>query len=121
MRLESRVELTTGGPSGSGEATAELFAEEGARVAVVGRNIERGEALAEQIRSSGGEALFVQADVRKADDCREAVERTVAAFKWLEILFNNAGVYAANDAVGCSEEEWDAQVDSSLKGAFLRS
>ena len=121
MRLDNRVALITGGTSGIGEATAELFAEEGARVAVVGRNDERGEAVAERIRSNGGEALFVQTDVRKAEECREAVDRTVDAFERLDILFNNAGVYAANDAVGCSEEEWDAQVDTSLKGAFLMS
>jgi NAD(P)-dependent dehydrogenase (short-subunit alcohol dehydrogenase family) len=121
MRLEKRAALITGGTSGIGEATALLFADEGARVAVVGRSIERGEAIADRIRTNGGDAIFVQTDVRKADDCRNAVDLTVGAFGRLDVLFNNAGTYVANDTVGCSEEEWDDQVDTSLKGTFLMS
>jgi NAD(P)-dependent dehydrogenase (short-subunit alcohol dehydrogenase family) len=121
MRLENRGALITGGTSGIGEATALLFAEEGAKVSVVGRNVERGDAIADRIRSSGGDAIFVQADVRKADECRNAVELTTRAFGRLDVLFNNAGSYYANDTVGCSEEEWDDQVDTSLKGTFLMS
>jgi NAD(P)-dependent dehydrogenase (short-subunit alcohol dehydrogenase family) len=121
MRFQGRAALITGGTSGIGEATAGLFAEEGARVAVAGRSAERGEVIAERIRSDGGDAIFVRTDVRKAEECRGAVERTVGAFGRLDVLFNNAGVYVANDAVGCSEEEWDDQVDTSLKGAFLMS
>jgi NAD(P)-dependent dehydrogenase (short-subunit alcohol dehydrogenase family) len=121
MRLAHRTALITGGTSGIGEATCLLFGQEGAKVAVVGRSAERGERVTERIRSDGGEALFVSADVRKAEDCRNAVERTVDAFGRLDVLFNNAGTYYANDAVGCTEEEWDDQVDTSLKGAFLMS
>ena len=121
MRLENRAALITGGTSGIGAATCVLFGKEGAKVAVVGRNAERGERVAEDIRSDGGEAVFIAADVRRGDDCRNAVDRTLEAFGQIDILFNNAGTYHANDAVGCSEEEWDDQVDTSLKGAFLMS
>ena len=121
MRLENRAALITGGTSGIGEATAQLFAEEGAKLAIVGRNAERGEAIADRIRSSYGGAIFVQADVRRADECRNAVDRTTSEFGRLDVLFNNAGTYVANDTVGCSEEEWDDQVDTSLKGTFLMS
>jgi NAD(P)-dependent dehydrogenase (short-subunit alcohol dehydrogenase family) len=121
MRLSDRVALITGGTSGIGEATAVLFASEGAKVAVVGRSEERGEAVAGRIRASGGEAIFVAADVRRSGDCLRAVDRTVEAFGDLDLLFNNAGVYRENDALGCSEDEWDTQVDTSLKGAFLMS
>jgi len=121
MRLEDRTALITGGTSGIGEATSWLFGKEGASVAVVGRNTERGKSVAKRISDAGGTAIFVQADVRKSDDCRTAVERTIETFGRLDILFNNAGTYSVNDVVGCTEEEWDDQVDTSLKGTFLMS
>jgi NAD(P)-dependent dehydrogenase (short-subunit alcohol dehydrogenase family) len=121
MRLDGKTALITGATSGIGEATAIMFAEEGASVAVVGRDADRGHAVEEVIRSAGGKATFVQADVRRADDCHRAVGETIEQFGRLDVLFNNAGVYVANDTLGCSEEEWDAQVDTSLKGAFLMS
>jgi NAD(P)-dependent dehydrogenase (short-subunit alcohol dehydrogenase family) len=121
MRLAGKAAVITGATAGIGEATAVLFAQEGASVAVLGRDADRGHAVEERIRSSGGQAVFVRADVRRADDCQRAVGETLDAFGRLEVLFNNAGVYVANDALGCSEEEWDAQVDTSLKGAFLMS
>ena len=121
MRLAGKAALITGATSGIGEATAILFAEEGAGVAVIGRDAERGHGVEEKIRSAGGQATFVRADVRRADDCERAVGETVGAFGRLDVLFNNAGTYVANDVIGCSEEEWDEQVDTSLKGTFLMS
>lgn len=119
MRLGNRVALITGGTSGIGRATAVLFAEEGARVAITGRSRERGREIEAELQRRGFECLFVQADVRCSRDCERAVEETVAAFGGLHVLFNNAGVFIANDVVACTEEEWDLQVDTSLKGAFL--
>jgi len=121
MRLENRAALVTGGTSGIGEATCLLFGREGASVAVVGRNTERGKSVAKRISDAGGNAIFIQADVRKSDDCRTAVDRTLETFGRLDVLFNNAGSYYQNDVVGCTEQEWDDQVDTSLKGTFLMS
>ena len=121
MHLNDKVALITGGTSGIGRATATLFAREGAAVAITGRNEERGREVVAEIERGGGRAIFVRADVRLAEDCRRAVEETVAAFGRLDVLFNNAGVFVANDTIDCSEEEWDLQVDVSLKGAFLMS
>jgi len=121
MRLENRAALVTGGTSGIGEATCLLFGREGASVAVVGRNTERGKSVAKRISDAGGDAIFIQADVRKSDDCRTAVDRTLETFGRLDVLFNNAGSYYQNDVVGCTEQEWDDQVDTSLKGTFLMS
>jgi len=121
MRLANKVALITGGTSGIGEATAVLFAKEGAKVAITGRNEKRGHAVTEQITEDGGQAIFIRTDVRKADDCRRAVDETVRTFGRLDVLFNNAGVFYAHTALACSEEEWDEQLDINLKGAFLMS
>jgi NAD(P)-dependent dehydrogenase (short-subunit alcohol dehydrogenase family) len=121
MRLHNKVALITGGTSGIGEATALLFAQEGARVAITGRNSERGQSVVRKIKSAGGQAIFSQCDVRSAEHCRRAVEETLQAFGRLDILFNNAGVYYPNTALDCTEEEWDLQIDINLKGTFLMS
>lgn len=121
MRLEGRIALITGGTSGIGRGTAELFAREGARVAITGRNAERGQDVVRAITSVGGIAIFVEGDVRRADDCRRAVDETLHAFGRLDVLFNNAGVYVPRTVPECSEEEWDETIDVSLKGAFLMS
>src|SRR5205085_9639383 len=121
MRLDGKTALITGGTSGIGKATALLFAQEGAKVALTGRNTDRGDEVAEEIRANGGAALFIRGDVRSAEECRAAVEATVSEFGGLDVLVNNAGVYYPGDAVSCTEEEWDEQVDSSLKGTFLMS
>lgn len=121
MRLKDKVALITGGTSGIGEATAVLFAAEGAKVAITGRNDARGAALVERIERNGGKAIFIRADVSVADDCRRAVDDTVRAFGRLDVLFNNAGVFYPQTALECSEREWDEQIDVNLKGTFLMS
>ncbi len=121
MRLENRVALITGGTSGIGTATAKLFAREGAKVAITGRNAERGAEVVADIEVSGSQALFIQSDVRFAEQCKDAVDKTLERFGKIDVLFNNAGVFHPKTVVECSEEEWDETIDSSLKGAFLMS
>src|SRR5260370_717075 len=121
MRLKDRVVLITGGTSGIGEATALLFSREGASVAITGRNQERGQAVVQQVKEQGGDALFIRADVSLSADCRPAGDETVRAFGRLDILFNNAGVFYPQTAIECSEQEWDEQIDVNLKGTFLMS
>jgi len=121
MRLANKVALVTGGNSGMGRATAKLFAQEGAKVAIIGRSESRGRQVVDEIGRDGGKAIFVKADVRLAEDCRRAVDATVDGFGRLDILFNNAGVLYPNTVPDCSEEEWDLTIDVSLKGTFLMS
>lgn len=121
MRLEGKVALITGGTSGIGSATAIRFANEGAAVAITGRNAERGEQVVQEIVANGGDAIFIRSDVRIAEDCREAVEQTLERFGKIDVLFNNAGVFHPKNIPDCTEEEWDETIDSSLKGAFLMS
>ncbi len=121
MRLVGKVALITGGTSGIGSATAARFADEGASVAITGRNAERGEQVVQDIVENGGEALFIRSDVRSAEDCRQAVDQTLERFGKIDVLFNNAGVFHPKSIPDCTDEEWDETIDSSLKGAFLMS
>jgi NAD(P)-dependent dehydrogenase (short-subunit alcohol dehydrogenase family) len=121
MKLADKVAIITGGNSGIGKATAELFAREGARVCITGRDEKRCREVVAEINKAGGQAIFVIADIRFPDECRKTVEATLEAFGKVDILFNNAGVYFADNAINCSEEEWDLTIDINLKGTFLMS
>lgn len=121
MRLKDKVAVITGGTSGIGKATALLFTQEGARVAITGRSLERGDEVVQRIRNSRGEAIFLRADVSSASDCQRVVDETLRAFGHTDILFNNAGVFYPQTALECSEHEWDQQIDVNLKGTFLMS
>ncbi|KUZ72485.1 short-chain dehydrogenase [Burkholderia ubonensis] len=119
-RLQEKAVIVTGGSSGIGRAAALLFAREGARVAIASRRIEEGLAVVEEIRSAGGDAMFVKTDVSRAEDCANAVARTVSEFGRLDVAFNNAGVEAFGKAVADTDEaSWDFVVDINLKGVFL--
>src|SRR5882672_10543696 len=85
------VVLITGALTGIGRATAVAFAKKGARVVIAGRRDEAGNALAEELRSFGSEAEFINADVRKEDDVSALVDKTVERFGRLDVAVNNAG------------------------------
>ena len=121
MRLSNKVALITGGTSGIGEATAVLFANQGAKIVITGRSGERGKAVVARVAKNGGQATFVHADVSKAVDCRRSVDETLRTFDRLDILFNNAGVFYPHTVVDCTEDEWDLQMEINLKGTFLMS
>jgi NAD(P)-dependent dehydrogenase (short-subunit alcohol dehydrogenase family) len=121
MRLQDKVALITGAASGIGRSASLLFAREGAKVAVVDLSEAKGQEVVDAVKAEGGEAIFVRADVSKAADCQAMVAKTEAAFGRLDILFNNAGVFEADDGsvLDTSEEVWDRVIDINLKGVFL--
>src|ERR1700676_33210 len=89
--MSNQVVLITGGLTGIGRAAAVAFAKQGAKVVVAGRRDEAGKALVKELRSFGSEAEFINADVRKEDDVRALVDKTVARFGRLDVAVNNAG------------------------------
>jgi NAD(P)-dependent dehydrogenase (short-subunit alcohol dehydrogenase family) len=89
--MSNPVVLITGALSGIGRAAAVAFAKKGAKVVVAGRRDEAGKALVKELRSFGSEAEFINADVRKEDDVRALVDKTVARFGRLDVAVNNAG------------------------------
>lgn len=124
MKLSQQVALISGGNRGIGFATARLFVEEGARVALIGRDEEAGQAALTALAAVAApdRACFVHADVTRAADCERAVAETVSAFGRLDILFNNAGIILRNRTVeNTTEEEWDVSMDTNCKSIFLLS
>ena len=119
-RLESKVALITGAGSGFGRATSLLFVKEGAKVVVVDWVAEGGKETVKMIEDSGGEALFVQADVSKTKDVKGMIDKAVGNYGQLDILYNNAGVGGTKgDVTEISEEGWDRSLDIKLKGSWL--
>ena len=92
MRLEGKVAIITGAASGIGQATALLFAKEGATVVVADLDEAGGNAVVEQINSDGGEAMFVHTDVTEAADVQAMIKSTIDAYGKLDVMFNNAGI-----------------------------
>lgn len=119
MRLQHKVAIITGGTSGIGRASCEVFAKEGAKVVVAGQNEERGEAVVETIRKNGGEAIFVRVDVSQEDQVDAMVEATVAHFGRVDILFNNAFWYKVAPALELSLDDWRRTIDVTLTGTFI--
>ena len=123
MRLESKVALITGGGSGIGRACAEMFAREGAKVAVSDISLERAQATTQFVTSHGGEAIAISGDVSVGDDAQNMVSATVEKFGKVDVLVNSAGVSARNAMPkGSSPEEvWDKVIDVNLKGTYMVS
>ncbi len=103
-RLENKVAVITGATSGIGEATARLFAREGASVVVAGRNVEKGEAIAGEI---GDKAIFHRADVTSEAEIEALIDAAIGRFGRLDCLFNNAGAPVAGEIATVTEENFD--------------
>ena len=100
LGLKNKVALVTGGTSGIGAAVVRLLAEEGARVAFVGRDESAAAALASELSKAKRDNLFVKAELSREADCEQCVQQTLSKFSALDIVINNAG---ANDAVGLEQ------------------
>jgi NAD(P)-dependent dehydrogenase (short-subunit alcohol dehydrogenase family) len=119
QRLKGRVGVITGGASGIGAAGARLFASEGAALALLDLDEERGESLAGSIDGDGGRAVFVRGDASNEDDVRRLVDTAVERFGKLDLLWANAGTGVARSVPDMTLEEWNRVLAVNLTGAFL--
>jgi NAD(P)-dependent dehydrogenase (short-subunit alcohol dehydrogenase family) len=124
--MKGRVALVTGGASGIGRATAQIFAREGAKVIVsTDSNIRGGEETVRLIKEAGGEATFIKCDVSKSKEVEAMVDKGVKTYGSLDYAFNNAGIgpdgkrVPVVPIVDCPEELWDRTIAINLTGVFL--
>lgn len=119
-RFEGKVALVTGGGSGIGRAISLAFAEEGGRVVVVDVDVTTGEETAHEIKEAGGEAIFLVADVREAEQIKAMIDKTVDIYGRLDCACNNAGIAGTRARTAdCTEENWDRTILTNLKGVWL--
>jgi NAD(P)-dependent dehydrogenase (short-subunit alcohol dehydrogenase family) len=121
MRLEGKVAIVSGSTRGIGRSIAEMFGREGAKVAVTGRTVDRGEKVVANIKAAGGEAAFFPLDITDEDSVHSVMDAVADRFGKLDVLINNA---APTDAVSTqvkplieySTEEWDRILKGTLTG-----
>ena len=118
-RFENKVVLITGATSGIGRAAAIGFAAEGGKVAFCGRREHLGREVEAEIKSHGGDALYVRADVRDENSVKAFVDQVAQRYGRLDVAFNNAGITLEKPLHEYSSAEWDDVQNTNLRGVFL--
>ena len=117
--LNEKVAIVTGAASGIGEATAILFAKEGAKVVVSDLNLEKSQVVVDKIVSAGGEAIAIVANVAKEEDVQGLINKTVETYGTLDILINNAGIMDNFEPVeDVTDETWERIMAVNLQGSM---
>ncbi len=118
-RLAGKVAIISGGATGMGGASSLLFAAEGAKVAIIDRNLAEAQARVTEITAAGGQAMACEADVSNAADVQAAVDATTARFGPASVLFNHAGTIVIKPFLETTEQEWDWLHAVNVKSMFL--
>jgi len=119
MKLNSKVAIVTGGGAGIGRATSLLFAREGAKVVALDLFADGIQTLVKEIRSAGGEAEAIVADVSNGEDVEQCVQKALNRFGRINILFNNAGIVVPGKIHEIRETDWDRSMDVNVKSMYL--
>jgi 3-oxoacyl-[acyl-carrier protein] reductase len=117
--LSGKVAIVTGASRGIGRTIALALVAQGAKVVASARNAEALDNLVAEIEGQGGEAIAVAGDVASGTDAARLIEQALAAYGQIDILVNNAGITRDGLLLRMKDEDWDAVIDTNLKGAFL--
>jgi NAD(P)-dependent dehydrogenase (short-subunit alcohol dehydrogenase family) len=119
--VQNKIALVTGGSSGIGRATCLVFAREGAKVVIADIDLPGGEETVKMIKRVGGEATFIQTDVREAPQVEAMVDKIIKIYGRLDCAFNNAGVWGKHPETTHehTEENWDYVINTDLKAVWL--
>ncbi|MFX0104404.1 MAG: SDR family NAD(P)-dependent oxidoreductase [Candidatus Hodarchaeota archaeon] len=120
MKLKDKVAIITGAGAGIGEATAILFAREGAKICCNSLS-DSAKKVVEKIKTIGGDAIFIQADVSVEHEAMKIIEETIENYGKLDILFNNAGIVLGGAIDTTSTKDWDRTMDVNVRGIYLVS
>ena len=118
ITLQGKAAIVTGAGRGIGKGIAAVFAKEGARVLVVNRSADAGQATTKEIVAAGGEASFLQANVKNRADMERMAATCIERYGAIDILCANAGVFPTSHIVDMTDEVWDDVLDTNLKGVF---
>src|SRR5262245_56063597 len=119
QRLQNQVAWISGAASGIGEAVARLFAAEGAAVALTDVQTERGQAIASEIVSAGGRAVFINCDVGQSSDVQKSIAQTMREFGNLSIIVNSAGIVQVSRLDELDEADWDRLMAINVKSIYM--
>ena len=121
MRLINKIAVITGGGSGIGKATAQLFAKEGAFVIITDIHRENGQGTVSEIEQQGGKAAFYLVDVANPEAVESAIQQIIETYKRIDILFNNAGISNVGRVDEVEPDVWDRMMSVNVKGVYLPS
>ena len=119
MKLIGKKTIITGGASGMGKATSELFAKEGAEVAILDINEKEGKKTIDSIKENGGKGIFLKTDVSNAKEVNGAIDNILKTFGEINILFNHAGTIIVKPLHESTEEDYDYLMNINVRSAFL--
>ena len=119
-RLKGKVAIVTGGSVGIGQATVQLFAEEGAKVVISNPSVPAGEKCAAEMRDQGFDAIFVRTDISSEDDCRNVCDQAVETFGRLDVLVNNGAVFILK-GLEATVADWQRMLSVNIMGTALMS
>tara|TARA_B100000427_G_scaffold329003_1_gene343672 strand:- start:1782 stop:2546 length:765 start_codon:yes stop_codon:yes gene_type:complete len=119
MKLKGKKAIITGGASGMGKATAELFANEGAEIAILDINESEGEKTINKIKKNGGRGFFLKTDVSKSKEVNKSINNIIKNFGEINILFNHAGTIIVKPMHKTTEKDYDNLMDINVRSAFL--